>query len=94
LAKQSLDSRRPFLFHKTTHRSFYEEPLQERSGCDDLIFFHERGEMTESSIANVVIVHGARKLTPPRTAGLLAGRFSDELLATGAICEKCSRGKA
>jgi len=88
LANQSLGSHSPFLFHKTTHRWFYEQPLQERSGCDDLIFFNERGEMTESSIANVVIVQGERKLTPPQTAGLLAGTFRGELLTNGVIREE------
>ncbi len=88
LAEQALDSSNRFLFHKTTHRPFYEQPLQERPDCDDLIFFNERDEITESSIANVVIVEGTRKVTPARTAGLLAGTFRDELLAAGTICER------
>jgi para-aminobenzoate synthetase/4-amino-4-deoxychorismate lyase len=88
LAEQPVDSSNRFLFHKTTHRPFYEQSLQERPDCDDLIFFNERGEITESSIANVVIVKGREKVTPARTAGLLAGTFRDELLAAGVISER------
>jgi para-aminobenzoate synthetase / 4-amino-4-deoxychorismate lyase len=87
-APEPLDSRNPFLCHKTTYRSFYKDPLQARPDYDDLIFYNERGEVTESSVANVVIVRGGQRLTPPRTSGLLAGTFRAELLATGDIREQ------
>jgi para-aminobenzoate synthetase / 4-amino-4-deoxychorismate lyase len=85
---EPLDSRNPFLCHKTTYRSFYQDPLRTRPECDDMIFCNEQGEVTESSIANVVIVRGGEKLTPPRTSGLLAGTFRAELLAAGEIREQ------
>jgi para-aminobenzoate synthetase/4-amino-4-deoxychorismate lyase len=53
-----------------------------------VVFCNERGEVTESSIANVVIVRGGEKLTPPRASGLLAGTFRAELLAAGEIRER------
>jgi len=83
-----LDSNSPFLCHKTTHRYFYEQPLSERTDCDDLIFWNERGEVTESSIANVVVEMDGQKWTPSRVSGLLAGTFRAELLALGEIRER------
>ena len=88
LATAPLDSADRFLFHKTTHRSFYEQPVRERPDCDDLIFWNERGEVTESSIANVVVEMDGERWTPPRSSGLLAGTFRDELLAVGEIRER------
>ena len=88
LATAPLDSADRFLFHKTTHRSFYEQPVRERPDCDDVIFWNERGEVTESSIANVVVEMDGERWTPPRSSGLLAGTFREELLALGEIRER------
>ena len=88
LATTPLDSANHFLCHKTTHRAFYDEPVRERLDCDDLIFWNERGEVTESSIANVVVEMDGEKWTPSRSSGLLAGTFREELLALGEIREK------
>jgi para-aminobenzoate synthetase/4-amino-4-deoxychorismate lyase len=88
LATAPLDSANRFLCHKTTHCSFYERPVRERHDCDDLIFWNERGEVTESSIANVVLEMDGERWTPARSSGLLAGTFRQELLALGEIREK------
>jgi para-aminobenzoate synthetase/4-amino-4-deoxychorismate lyase len=88
LATAPLNSANHFLCHKTTHRSFYEQPVRDRRDCDDLIFWNERGEVTESSIANVVLEMDGEKWTPARSSGLLAGTFRDELLALGEIRER------
>jgi para-aminobenzoate synthetase/4-amino-4-deoxychorismate lyase len=88
LAAAPLDSADRFLFHKTTHRSFYLQPVRERPDCDDLIFWNERGEVTESSIANVVVEMDGERWTPPRSSGLLPGTFREELLARGEIRER------
>ncbi len=78
LAKQPVESSDRFLFHKTTRR---------RSG-DDVIYWNERGEVTESSIANVVMSIDGELFTPPLEAGLLAGVFRNQLLAEGKIKER------
>jgi len=83
LAAAPINSSDRFLFHKTTRRSFKLRP-----DCDDVIFWNERGEITESSIANVVVVIDDELCTPPISSGLLAGTFRDQLLAEGKIRER------
>jgi len=78
LATEPVDSSDRFLFHKTTRR---------RSG-DDVIYWNERGEVTESSIANVVVSIDGELFTPPIESGLLAGVFRNQLLAEGKIKER------
>src|ERR1044072_2620159 len=78
LAEEPVDSSDRFLFHKTTHRR----------GGDDVIFWNERGEVTESSIANVVVAIDGELFTPPIECGLLPGVFRNHLLAEGKIKER------
>src|SRR5829696_364440 len=88
LASQAVNSSDRFLFHKTTHRDFYGAQLAARADCDDIIFWNERGEITESSIANVVLSLDDQLFTPPVESGLLAGTFRNQLLAEGKIKER------
>jgi len=88
LASQAVDSSDRFLYHKTTRRDFYNAELRSRPDCDDIIFWNERGEITESSIANVVVNIDGELCTPPIESGLLAGTFRNELLAAGRIRER------
>jgi len=78
LATEPVNSSNRFLFHKTTRR---------RSG-DDVIFWNERGEITESSIANIVVPIDGQLFTPPIECGLLPGVFRNHLLAEGKIKER------
>ncbi len=80
-----------FLFHKTTNRAVYDEAIAARSDCDDVILWNEAGEITESTIANVVISVDGRFYTPPRESGLLAGTLREELLAAGKVSERVIR---
>ena len=88
LATQAVDSSNRFLFHKTTRRDFYEAQLRARPDCFDIIFWNEKGEITESSIANVVVRIHDQLFTPPVASGLLAGTFRNQLLADGKISER------
>jgi len=88
LASKAIDSSNRFLFHKTTQRDFYSSEIEQRPDCDDIIFFNERGEITESSIANVVVRINDKMCTPSIQAGLLAGTFRNALLAEGKIVER------
>lgn len=88
LAREPVNSTDRFLYHKTTHRSVYEEALAARPDCDDVILWNERGEITESTIANVVLQKEGQLYTPPVNSGLLPGVFREELLVTVKIRER------
>jgi len=88
LAAGPVDINDRFLFHKTTNRVVYEKALASRSDCEDVILWNDNGEVTESTIANVVVVIGDDYFTPPLASGLLAGTFREELLASGKIRER------
>jgi para-aminobenzoate synthetase/4-amino-4-deoxychorismate lyase len=87
-ARSPVDSTHRLLFHKTTARDFYISELEARPDCDDVIFCNERDEVTESTIANVVVKIDGRLFTPAHTSGLLAGTFRDQLIADGEIEER------
>ncbi len=78
LATEAIDSSNRFLYHKTTNRL----------DGNDVIFWNERGEITESTIANVVVRIDGELFTPPVESGLLAGTFRGQLLAEGKIKER------
>jgi len=82
-----------FLYHKTTNRSFYESALSDHTELDDVLLFNERGELTESCKANVVVVLKGDHYTPPVSAGLLAGTYRQSLLSAGKISERVLRMK-
>ncbi|MFH1277823.1 MAG: aminodeoxychorismate synthase component I [Candidatus Eisenbacteria bacterium] len=85
IAAEPVRSDDPFLYHKTTHRRVYDEALAAHPEAEDVILLNERGEVTESCFANVVVEKGGRKITPPVRSGLLAGTFRAELLEEGEI---------
>ncbi|HTP09564.1 MAG TPA: aminodeoxychorismate synthase component I [Anaerolineae bacterium] len=88
LAQQPIDSGDVFLYHKTSHRDVYEQARAERPGCDEVILWNERGEITESCTANVVIELNGELMTPPVGCGLLGGTFRSELLTQGQVAER------
>ncbi len=71
LAQTPIDSADRFLFHKTTRRAVYDSRLE--PDVDDVLLWNERGELTESTIANIVVELDGALVTPPVEAGLLAG---------------------
>jgi para-aminobenzoate synthetase/4-amino-4-deoxychorismate lyase len=87
LAMEPIDSQDVFLFHKTTHRDVYENARADHPDADDVILWNGRGEVTESTIANLVIRKDGRLVTPPVDCGLLAGTFRGYLLKAGEIEE-------
>jgi para-aminobenzoate synthetase/4-amino-4-deoxychorismate lyase len=76
------------LFHKTTSRSLYSNELKAHPACDDVVLWNTKGEVTESTIANVVVPLDGELLTPPQSSVLLPGTFRAELLAEGKIRER------
>ncbi|MEZ5583027.1 MAG: aminotransferase class IV [Candidatus Competibacteraceae bacterium] len=87
LATQPIDSKNPFLYHKTTQRQVYEQALAEWPDYDDVLLWNEKREITESCIANLVVEMGGKRLTPPVQCGLLAGVYRSWLLEQHQIAE-------
>ena len=67
------DPRDVFLFHKTSRRERYEEARARHPDADDVLLVNDRGQITESTIANVAARFDGRWRTPPVDAGLLPG---------------------
>jgi para-aminobenzoate synthetase/4-amino-4-deoxychorismate lyase len=88
LASEPVNSTDVFLYHKTTQRQVYETALRQHPDCDDVLLWNERGELTESCIANVVVEMDGILYTPPVTSGLLAGTFRGWLLEEHWIRER------
>jgi para-aminobenzoate synthetase/4-amino-4-deoxychorismate lyase len=65
----------PLLRHKTTFREDYDHAWREAEaqGAFDMLFFNERGELTEGGRSNVFVRLDGRWSTPPLGAGLLPG---------------------
>jgi para-aminobenzoate synthetase / 4-amino-4-deoxychorismate lyase len=87
LAERPMNSRNPFLYHKTTHRDVYEAAHASRGDCDDVVLWNEQGQVTETRIANLVVEKDGCLVTPPVECGLLPGVFRKHLLETGQIVE-------
>ena len=88
LAKEPVNSRDTFLFHKTTRRDVYDLRRRDAPDADDVLLRNERGELTEFTIGNVVLELGGKLVTPPRDAGLLAGVMREEGLEAGLLQER------
>jgi para-aminobenzoate synthetase / 4-amino-4-deoxychorismate lyase len=63
------------LRHKTTFREDYDRAWREAEaqGAFDMLFFNERGELTEGGRSNVFVRLDGRWSTPSLDAGLLPG---------------------
>lgn len=77
----------PLLRHKTTRRRIYEDAGAACPDCDDVILLNERGEITETTIANIVLDMGGKLITPTLECGLLPGVCRQALLDDGTISE-------
>ncbi len=77
-----------FLYHKTTHRDVYDRARAAHPGYDDVLLWNTKNEVTESTIANIVVEKDGQLFTPPVSCGLLAGTLRAHLLASGKISEK------
>jgi len=98
LARSPVDCRDIFLFHKTTHRSVYEQARNDVDDCDDVILWNDKDEITETTIANLFLEIDGELVTPPLESGLLAGTYRRHMLENGqakeAIVKKSDLVKA
>ncbi|MCB8923938.1 MAG: aminodeoxychorismate synthase component I [Ardenticatenaceae bacterium] len=88
LAAAPVDSSNIWLYHKTTRREVYAAAHAACPHCDDVLLWNERGELTEATIANVVLELDGELVTPPIEAGLLAGTLRGVLVGNGRIHER------
>jgi para-aminobenzoate synthetase/4-amino-4-deoxychorismate lyase len=83
ISEKRTDSRDPFFYHKTTKRSLYDREharLHAETGCDEVLFMNERGELAEGSRTSLFLQRDGELLTPPIEAGILDGVLRRELL--------------
>lgn len=97
---EPVDEDDPFLFHKTTHRQVYARAREAAETAlsnlpfdevDDVLLVNRRGELTEATLANLVLRQDGEWVTPPVESGLLAGTLRAELLDRGRIVERVLR---
>jgi para-aminobenzoate synthetase/4-amino-4-deoxychorismate lyase len=77
-----------WLYHKTTLRGPYERRRDDRPDVDDVLLVNDRGDVTESTIANVAVKLAGEWFTPPVGSGLLPGTYRAVLLREGRIRER------
>jgi para-aminobenzoate synthetase / 4-amino-4-deoxychorismate lyase len=84
LSPNRMRSDNPFLYHKTTHRAFYDDERQRlvrETGCLECLFLNERNEITEGSFTTLFIRKNGNLLTPAQQCGLLPGILRKKLIA-------------
>ncbi|VVE88577.1 chorismate-binding protein [Pandoraea bronchicola] len=72
-----------FLRHKTTVRERYDAAWRaaQAQGAFDMLFFNERGELTEGGRSNVFVKRNGIWMTPPLSSGVLPGVMRGVMLA-------------
>lgn len=75
-------------YHKTTWRRSYEEAAARHPAAADVVLVNERGEVVETTIANLAARIGDEWMTPPVDAGCLPGTYRQELIDRGVLRER------
>jgi para-aminobenzoate synthetase/4-amino-4-deoxychorismate lyase len=88
LAHDPVNSADPFLYHKTTQRQVYDSAQRAFPDSEDVLLWNERGEITESCVANIVFELEGSLFTPPVDSGLLPGTFRADLIERGSVRER------
>jgi para-aminobenzoate synthetase / 4-amino-4-deoxychorismate lyase len=91
LDEEPVDSASVWLHHKTTRRDAYTVRAARHPGVDDVVLVNERGEITETTIANIAVRLGGRWWTPPATSACLPGVERGRLLELGVLRERVLR---
>jgi para-aminobenzoate synthetase / 4-amino-4-deoxychorismate lyase len=88
LDDEPVDPSDVWLFHKTTLRAPYDRRRDKRADVDDVVLVNVRGEVTESTIANLAVNLAGTWVTPPLDSGLLAGTYRAALVREGRLTER------
>lgn len=83
-----VDEGNPWLQHKTTRRAPYVSRALRHPEADDVVLVNRRGEVTETTIANVALRLDGRWSTPPTSSGCLPGVARARLLQLGRLRER------
>jgi para-aminobenzoate synthetase/4-amino-4-deoxychorismate lyase len=83
-----VDAEQVWLSHKTTRRGVYAARADRHPGADDVVLTNQHGRVTETTIANLVVLLDGRWWTPPVTAGCLPGVERGRLLELGQLAER------
>src|SRR3954469_8931969 len=85
---EPVDSTSIWLRHKTSRREPYTSRSARHPEADDVILVNERGEVTETTIANLAVLLDGVWWTPPIECGLLAGVERTRLVEEGWLTER------
>jgi len=85
---EPVDRSDELLYFKTTARKRYEQAKKRFPDASDVVLWNDQGEITETTIGNLVVEIDGQWFTPPVSCGLLPGTFRAELLDQGTITER------
>ena len=88
---EPVDPASRWLRHKTTRREVYERRRHRHPDVDDVVLVNDRGELTETTIANLAVRLGGTWWTPPLASGCLPGVERGRLLDRGRLVERVLR---
>ncbi len=88
LAETPVDANDVRLLHKTTDRAVYERADRAALPHQEVLLYNTDGNVTESTIANLVYRYDGKLYTPPEPDGLLPGTMRARLLHEGRIGER------
>jgi para-aminobenzoate synthetase/4-amino-4-deoxychorismate lyase len=93
ISRQTTDSRNAFYFFKTTNRTLYNDELKKAraKGFFDVLFFNEKGQLTEGAITNVYLRKNGIFYTPHVECGLLNGTIRRGVTKRPDVREKSLR---
>ena len=89
--EEPVDSSSVWLAHKTSRREVYDVRAARHPAADDVVLVNERGEVTETAIANLAVRIDGRWWTPPVSAGCLPGVERGRLVELGLLHERTLR---
>lgn len=85
---EPVNSLNTHLYHKTTNRAIYESRASRHPDADDVVLINERGELTETTTASLVIRLDGKWLTPPVESGCLPGVERQRLIDHNQLAER------
>jgi para-aminobenzoate synthetase/4-amino-4-deoxychorismate lyase len=88
LDAEPVDAGQVWLAHKTTRRGIYSARAGRHPDADDVVLVNQRGQVTETTVANLAVLLDGRWWTPPVTAGCLPGVERGRLLELGELTER------